>query len=114
MPLEQELLWAGLSGKRMWQEAIRLLRDEGAQRVLLTLAADFGVEGMTPDSLFRLLEEKLAESFAVRTGQSELSAAGDMGAFTFYLESGARVTVEWYASTGGLAGEDGFVDVQQG
>jgi hypothetical protein len=113
MPLEQELLWASLSGKSMWREALRLLREEGAQKVLLTLATDFGVEGMTPETLLDLLQEKLAETFPVRAAKSELSAAGDMGAFTFELESGARVTVEWYASTEGAAGESGFVDVQQ-
>jgi hypothetical protein len=114
MPLEQELLWASLSGKGMWREALRLLREEGAHRVSLTLAADFGVEGLTPESLFAVLQGKLAETLSVRAGRSESSPAGDMGAFTFELESGARLTVEWFADTEGVTGEGGFLDVQQG
>jgi hypothetical protein len=113
MPLEQELLWAGISGKSYWTEALRLLRDVGAQEVTLTLATDFGVEGMTPESLFELLQAKLEEEFPVRTAESELSAAGDLGVLTFELESGARVTVEWYARTEGATGESEFDDVQQ-
>lgn len=114
MPLEQELLWASLSGKSVWREALGLLREEEVHRVSLTLAADFGVEGMTPESLFDVLQTKLAETLSVRAGRSESSPAGDVGAFTFELESGARLTVEWFADTEGVTGEGGFLDVQQG
>jgi hypothetical protein len=98
----------------MWQEALRLLQEEEAPKVLLTLAADFGAEGLTPELLFQVLQGKLAETLPVRTSKSESSPAGDMGTFIFTLETGARFTVEWYASTEGTTGESRFVDVRQG